>query len=104
MRRPIEPLMRCIVTLGMLLALLAAAWTPPAHASDEVQTVRGAVGWVSPDSVEVGGRRALLTTETSIMSDGRPISIGSVVVDMPAELEFDSAGRALELRVKGAVE
>jgi len=54
--------------------------------------------------VEVAGRRGLITTGTAISSDGRAISLGAIQVGIPAELEIDPSGRALELRVKGAVE
>jgi hypothetical protein len=92
--------MRCIVALAMLTIIML----PYVASAAEVETARGAVSWVSPDAVEVGGRRGLVTPATSITSEGREISIASVVVGMPAELEIDAGGRALELRVQGAVE
>ncbi|MEW6272525.1 MAG: hypothetical protein AB1689_24875 [Thermodesulfobacteriota bacterium] len=104
MRRRIEPMMRRIVTLAMLVAVGTGWAASPAWSSDDVDVVRGSVTWVSADSVEVGGRRALLTAGTSITSNGREVSLASVVVGAPAELEVDSAGRALEVRVQGAVE
>jgi len=100
MRLPRTGMMRRIVTLAMLAALLSP-WPAPAA---ELVTAQGMVSWVSQESVEVGGRRALLTPTTAITSDGREVSLASVQVGMPAELEIDAAGRALELRVKGAVE
>jgi hypothetical protein len=93
-------MMRCIVGLAMALGLALPSLAPAA----EVTIVSGAVTYVSTDVVEVGGRRGLIVPGTSIMSEGRPVSIHSVVVGMPAELEIDPSGQALELRVKGAVE
>lgn len=103
MREPRKLMMRCIVAAALALLPLLAA---PAAADDggEVTLVVGAVTWVGSDAVEVSGRRALVTSATSVWSDGREVSLGSVHVGMAAELEIDDAGRAIELRVKGAVE
>lgn len=92
--------MRCIVGLAVAIGV---AFPAPARAAD-VTVVGGVVTYVSGDVVEVGGRRGLIVPGTSIVSEGREVSIASVVVGMPAELEIGSDGRALELRVKGAVE
>jgi hypothetical protein len=93
-------MMQCIAMLALALASLGTA---PAGASEVVE-VAGSVTYVSTDVVEVAGRRGLIVTSTSITSDGRSVSLASIHVGMPAELEIDASGRALELRVKGAVE
>jgi len=95
-------MMRCIVVLA--LALLATGASSTAAPAAEVTTVSGVVTWVSTDVVEIAGRRGLITNATSITSEGRTVSLGAVVVGMPAELETDPSGQALEVRVKGAVE
>ncbi len=96
-------MMRCIVTVALALLAFGA---PSATAEDggDVTLVVGTVTWVGSDAVEVNGRRALVTSQTSVLSDGRPISLGSVRVGMPGELEINDAGRAIELRVRGTVE
>ena len=100
MRQPERIMMHCIVAAALALATLA----PWAARADEVTTVTGAVTFVSTQVVEVDGRRGLLQSDTSITSDGRAVSLAAVQVGMPAELEIDPSGQALELRVKGAVE
>ncbi|MBM4246736.1 MAG: hypothetical protein FJ148_23570 [Deltaproteobacteria bacterium] len=92
--------MQCVVGFLSTVGLLLPASAPSA----DVVTTSGVVTWVSSEVVEVGGRRGLIVPGTSITSDGREVSIGSVTVGMPAELEIGSDGRALELRVKGLVE
>lgn len=99
MERAYGRMMRCIV--GLLAALALA---PVLARAADVTTVSGTVTYVSAAVVEVAGRRGLIVPGTSITSDGREISIGSVAVGMPADLEIGSDGAALELRVKGAVE
>ena len=93
-------MMRRIVGLALALGLAL----PSLALAAEVTMVSGQVTFVSKDVVEVGGRRGLIVPGTSIVSEGRPISLASVVVGMPADLEIGSGGQALELRVKGAVE
>lgn len=93
-------MMRCIVGLAMAVGLALPSFAPAA----DVTIVNGPVTFVSSEVVEVGGRRGLIGPGTSIMSDGRTVSLASVVVGMPAELEVNSSGQALEIRVKGAVE
>ena len=93
-------MMRCIVGLAIVLGLALA---DSARAAD-VTIVGGVVTYISSENVEVGGRRGLIVPGTTITSEGREISIASVAVGMPAELEIGPDGRALELRVKGAVE
>jgi hypothetical protein len=94
-------MMRRIV--GLALALGVAS-LPSLARADDVTIANGSVTYVSRDVVEVGGHRGLIVPGTSITSDGRTVSIASIVVGMPAELEIGSSGQALELRVKGAVE
>lgn len=94
--------MRSALLPLLLLSLLVCAAT--SARADEVTTVQGTISFVGREAVEVGGRRALVTNETSISSNGRAIALSSLQVGMPAELEIDSAGRALDLRVEGAVE
>ncbi len=98
--RGIRFMMHCIVALALLVGTLL----PGAARAAEVTSVAGSVTFVTTTVVEVGGRRGLIDHATSITSDGRAVSIGAIQVGMPAELEIDSSGRALELRVKGAVE
>jgi len=93
-------MMHCIVALALMASCVIAG---PARAAD-VTTVAGAVTYITPQVVEVAGRRGLIESSTAITSEGRAVSIAAVQVGMPAELEIDPAGRALELRVKGAVE
>ena len=93
-------MMHCIVTVCLVLTLAAA--TPVS--ADDVTTVSGSVTYVSKDVVEVAGRRGLISDATSITSDGHPIALASVQIGMPAELEIDPGGEALQLRRKGAVE
>ena len=93
-------MMRCIVGLAIAVGMAG----PASVRAAEVTMVGGVVTYVSGEVVEVGGRRGMIVPGTSITSEGREISIASVVVGMPAELEIGSDGRALELRVKGAVE
>lgn len=93
-------MMRCIVGL---LAAMAMAIPPIAGAAD-VTVVSGVVTYITTDVVEVSGRRGLIVPGTSISSEGREVSLASVTVGMPAELEIGADGKALELRVKGAVE
>jgi hypothetical protein len=93
-------MMRCIVGL---LAAMAMAIPPIAGAAD-VTVVSGVVTYITTDVVEVSGRRGLIVPGTSISSEGREVSLASVVVGMPAELEIGADGKALELRVRGAVE
>lgn len=93
-------MMRCIVGVLAGLSLTLPVQAPAA----DVTTVSGTVTYVSTSVVEVEGRRGLLEPGTSITSEGRSISIASVAVGMPADLEIGSDGKALELRVKGAVE
>lgn len=96
--RPSRFMMHCIVGFALVLGMIE-----PSAAAD-VTTVAGQVTYVSTEVVEVAGRRGLFATDTAITSDGRAISLGAIQVGMPAELEIDPSGRALELRVKGAVE
>lgn len=93
-------MMHCIVALALVASYVIVG---EAQAAD-VTTVAGSVTYVTPQVVEVGGRRGLIESSTAITSEGRAVSIAAVQVGMPAELEIDPAGRALELRVKGAVE
>jgi hypothetical protein len=93
-------MMHCIVALGAALVLTA----PTTVRGGDVTTVFGSVTFVSKDAIEVDGRRGLITSATSVTSDGHPVSPVSLQVGMPAELEMDPAGNALEVRVKGAVE
>jgi len=99
MNRVKQLMMHCIVAT----ALLVVTTCRPAVAAD-VTMVTGVVTLVSTNLVEVAGRRGMITTATSITSDGHPVSLGAIQVGMPAELEIDPAGDALDLRVKGAVE
>jgi len=93
-------MMRCIVGLLIATGLALPASAPAA----DVTVVNGAVTYVTSDVVEVSGRRGLIVPGTSVTSEGREISLKSVVVGMPAELEVGADGKALSLRVKGAVE
>ena len=93
-------MMHCIV--GLLIAIGLAL--PTAASAADVTTVNGLVTYVSSDVIEVSGHRGLLFSGTTIMSEGRQVSIGSVRVGMPAELEIGSTGQALTVQVKGAVE
>lgn len=93
-------MMHCIVAL----ALVAGTFAPGLAAAAEVTSVAGSVTYVTTTVVEVGGRRGLIDSATAITSDGRAVSLGAIQLGMPAELEIDASGRALELRVKGAVE
>lgn len=88
----------------LCLSLLCGVLVPTASAEEEVRSVSGALAWVSEDAVEIGSTRGLLTSESSIVSRGRQVSIGSLRRGMPATMELDAAGRVLELRVKGVVE
>jgi hypothetical protein len=98
-----EMMMRCIVAIALATLVLSAPATSRAQ-EESVTTVAGGVTWVGTEAVEVNGRRALVTQETTITSEGRSVSLASVRVGMPAELEMDDGGRAIELRVTGAVE
>lgn len=93
-------MMRCIVGLLATIGLALATAAPAA----DVATVTGVVTYVSTDVIEVSGRRGLIFSGTTIVSDGRQVSLGSVRVGMPAELEIGSTGQALTVQVKGAVE
>ena len=93
-------MMRRIAALALALVVSSGA----AAAAGDVTQVTGTVTYVSTDVVEVAGRRGLIVAETAISSDGREVSLAAIQVGMPAELEIDPSGRALELRVKGAVE
>ena len=93
-------MMHCIVGLLIAIGMALPASAPAA----DVTVVSGAVTYVSSDAVEVAGRRGLIVPGTSITSEGREVSIRSVSVGMPGELEIGPDGKALELRVKGAVE
>jgi hypothetical protein len=92
-------MMQCIVALALALVLV-----PTIAASDDVTIVTGQVTYVTSEVVEVAGRRGLISSGTAITSDGRAISLAAIQVGIPAELEIDPSGQALELRVKGAVE
>jgi hypothetical protein len=93
-------MMHCIVALAAALVMAA----PATVRAGDVTTVVGSVTFVSKDAVEIDGRRGLITSATSVNSDGHPVSPLSIQVGMPAEMEMDPAGNALEVRVKGAVE
>jgi hypothetical protein len=93
-------MMQRIAALALALVVTAGARAWAA----EVTQVAGTVTFVSTDVVEVAYRRGLIVDSTAISSDGREVSLAAIQVGMPAELEIDSSGRALELRVKGAVE
>lgn len=93
-------MMRCIV--GVLIAIGLAL--PTGAPAADVTTVNGVVTYVSSDVIEVSGHRGLINAGTTIMSEGRQVSLASVHVGMPAELEIGSTGQALTVQVKGAVE
>lgn len=88
----------------LCLSLLCGVLASTASAEEEVRSVSGALAWVSEDAVEIGSTRGLLTSESSVFSRGREVSIGSLRRGMPATMELDAAGRVLELRVKGVIE
>jgi hypothetical protein len=93
-------MMHCIVGLLIAIGMALPAGAPAA----DVTVVNGAVTYVTSDVVEVSGRRGLIVPGTSITSEGREVSLKSIVVGMPAELEIAPDGKALSLQVKGAVE
>jgi hypothetical protein len=64
----------------------------------------GTVDFISQDAVEVSGHRGLVGTQTSFVSDGHPVAPTSIHPGQQGDLEVDSDGRALELRVTGVVE
>jgi hypothetical protein len=72
--------------------------------SPQTRHVVGTVQYATDRAVEVAGQRALIGPFTSVVSDGHPISPASIREGMSADLEVDSVGRALELRVSGVVE
>ena len=93
-------MMHCIV--GLLIAIGMAL--PSSAPAADVTVVSGAVTYIATDVVEVSGRRGLIVPGTSITSEGREVSLKSVAVGMPAELDVAADGKALSLRIKGAVE
>ena len=84
-----------------VLALVAAA---EAFGETDARLYLGTISYVAPGAVEVSGRRAIFAPGSTVTSDGRPVSPGSIQPGMPAELEVDPEGRVIELRVKGVVE
>ena len=86
-----------IVSLALSLAVSQA------FAAD-TRTIAGRITYVSKDALEVEGRRILITPESSVISQGRPISRKSLRRGSFAEAEVDPAGRLIELRVNRAVE
>ena len=93
--------MRHFAILILSLALSLAA--SQAFAAD-TRTIAGRITYVSKDALEVEGRRILITPESSVISQGRPISRKSLRRGSFAEAEVDPAGRLIELRVNRAVE
>ena len=65
-------MMHCIV--GLLVAIGMAS--PTSAPAEDVTTVNGMVTYVSRDVIEVSGHRGLVFPGTTIMSEGRPVSIG----------------------------
>ncbi|MEO2168866.1 MAG: hypothetical protein ABGY42_12260 [bacterium] len=92
-----------VIAFALVFAL--SAMVPPAFADgDEVRLVSGTVTFVSSTAVEVNGIRALVLSDSSIMSDRREISLASVRSGLPATMEIDASGRLLELQVRGVIE
>lgn len=81
---------------AIVLAIGSASWA-------DVQA-SGSVTYVSADVVEVGGRRALVTAESHVMSGGREVSVTSLRPGMYAEAEIDDSGNLIVLEANGVVE
>jgi len=96
------------VLVPLLLAALVMLASPPRSRGDDngapPEQYVGTIAFISDSAVEVGGHRALITSRTSIVSDGHAVSVASIQKGMKAEMEVDSDGQALELRVTGVVE
>jgi hypothetical protein len=89
--------------IALAFALLGAS-APALADGGEVRMVSGVVTYVSATAVEVNGTRGSLTPNSSIMSDRREISLGSVRRGVSATMEIDDVGRILELQVRGVIE
>lgn len=84
------------LALGIVLAIGSAA-------SADIQT-SGRITYVSPDALEINGKRVLVTSESYISSSGREVSVTSLRRGMFAEVEIDDAGQLIALEANGVVE
>lgn len=87
-----------------LAIVLAVAGSATAMAQSDPRVYFGTVGFVDDSTVQVGGKRGIMVKGSSVMSDGREVSLSSVRTGMPATLELDASDRIIELRVTGVVE
>jgi hypothetical protein len=85
-------------------ALILVASIGQGFAQGEPEHYIGTVTYIDPGAVEVSGRRGVFTDQSVVTSDNHGVGRGSVRAGSPAELEVDSAGRVIELRVTGVVE
>ncbi len=91
--------MRASLAIALVIGVAVAA-----TAQSDTRTYFGSVGFVDDEAVEVAGQRGIVTSGSSVVSDGHAVSLGSVRPGMPATLEVDGSGRIIELRVTGVVE
>jgi len=100
-----KPLWR-YVAVGLVSTAIVMLESPPRTCADAStpQQYSGTVDFVSDSAVEVNGHRGLIGPKTIVISDRRSVSLTSVHTGMQAELEVDSDGQALLLKVQGAIE
>lgn len=65
---------------------------------------KGQLTYVSPDAVEINGKRAIVTADSHVMSGGRQVSVTSLRRGMFAEAEMDDSGQLIALEANGVVE
>ena len=104
MTRDFRWLSRATVPIALVVVGLLVSFPGPVRGQGSSRSVFGQITYVAADAVEVSGRRGVLTSESSVVSDGRSVAPGSLHPGMPAEMEVDPVGRILELRVTGVVE
>ncbi len=94
---------RRAMALGLALGIVLGTAGLVA-ASAETRTAAGLISFVDQHSVEVAGLRGRRTPDSTIMSEGRAVSWGSLQRGRPASIEIDTAGRLIELNVGKVLE
>ncbi len=100
---PGRPLPPRAMALGLALGIVLGS-AGSVLASAETRVGRGAITFVDERSVEVDGLRGRKTPESTVMSEGRAVSWGSLQRGRPASIEIDTAGRLIELNVGKVLE
>lgn len=94
---------RWLWPLVAALALDGFARVDRAWAGDPM-LISGTISWVSESAIEINGFRGMIDESTDIRGEGGAASVASLRRGMPAEMELDDSGHALQIRATGVVE